>query len=59
MDSTTLTIPVQNILQAYGSLQREVERALYTQIGDAARLRFHRRRCIDLLNVAHQVCSLP
>lgn len=53
--ATHLTIPVQNTLDAYRVLQTEVERALHTQIGDAARLLYHRRRCIDVLNTAHQV----
>lgn len=48
----------QNIRTAFLELGAEVSRALQTQVGDAARLREHKRRCLQFLENVGPVCSI-
>ena len=51
------TLLIQNIRTAFLELGSEVSSALQTQVGDAARLREHKRRCLRFLEHVGPVCS--
>jgi hypothetical protein len=52
-----MSLLIQNIRTAFLELGSEVSRALQTQVGDAARLREHKRRCLQFLEHVGPVCS--
>jgi len=48
--------PLVNLRQAYGELERRVQRALNTQVGDNERLAEVQREVESYIQVVEQVC---
>jgi hypothetical protein len=52
-----MSIAIQNLNIAYQELGRNVDVALRTQLGDAARLNEQKRLCLQFLNDIRVVCA--